>query len=86
LQRAHPGRTASPSDLGSIRRECLDHVVIWGECHLRRVLAAYANYYNDIRSHLSLGKDAPKHRPIQRPGDIASTPIRGGLHHHYCRT
>src|SRR5712671_299299 len=72
--------------IGSIRRECLDHVVVFGEAHLRRILKAYADYYNNVRPHLSLGKDAPLIRPIQRFGNIAATPILGGLHHEYCRT
>jgi transposase InsO family protein len=72
--------------IGSIRRECLDHVVILGEDHLRRVLKAYAAYYNGFRTHLSLGKDAPTHRPIQRLGQLVARPILGGLHHQYCRT
>jgi transposase InsO family protein len=71
--------------IGSIRRECLDHVVIFGEAHLRQVLKAYAAYYNNIRTHLSLAKDAPLVRPVQRFGFIAATPILGGLHHEYCR-
>lgn len=72
--------------IGSIRRECLDHIVIWGEVHLRRVLAAYSNYYNEIRLHLALGKDSPGHRPVQRNGTIVSMPILARLHHQYCRT
>jgi hypothetical protein len=71
--------------IGSIRRECLDHVVIFGEAHLRRILAGYASYYNAFRTHLSLGKDAPAHRPIQRLGQLATRPLLGGLHHQYCR-
>jgi transposase InsO family protein len=72
--------------IGSIRRECLDHVVIFGEAHLRQVLKAYAAYYNRVRTHLSLGKDAPLVRPVQRLGQVAAQPILGGLHHEYCRT
>ena len=71
--------------IGSIRRECLDRVVIFGEAHLRLVLKAYAAYYNNVRTHLSLGKDAPLIRPVQRFGNIAARPILGGLHHEYCR-
>jgi transposase InsO family protein len=71
--------------IGSIRRECLDHVVIWGEEHLRRILSAYAAYYNDIRTHLSLSKDSPSRRPVQSHGQVFSVPILGGLHHHYRR-
>jgi hypothetical protein len=52
--------------IGSTRRECLDHVVVFGHAHLRRILAAYAVYYNDARTHLALAKEAPIHPPIQR--------------------
>jgi Integrase core domain len=61
--------------IGSIRRECLDHFVVWGETHLRRILRTYACYYNDIRTHWSLDKDAPPFRPIQRTGIINSHAI-----------
>jgi transposase InsO family protein len=71
--------------IGSIRRECVDHVVVLGEVHLRRILAKYAAYYNELRTHRSLGKDAPIHRAIQHVGRIASVPVLGGLHHHYFR-
>jgi hypothetical protein len=53
--------------IGSIRRECLDHVIVWGESHLRRILRSYASYHNNVRTHRSLEKDAPISRPIQRP-------------------
>ena len=71
--------------IGSIRRECVDHFVVLGEVHLRRILQAYAHYYNDVRTHLSLAKDAPVSRPVQRSGFIKSHAILGGLHHHYVR-
>ncbi|MGB8578202.1 MAG: integrase core domain-containing protein [Pseudolabrys sp.] len=71
--------------IGSIRRECVDHIVVLGEAHLRRILRSYARYYNDIRTHRSLDKDAPVSRPVQRTGSIKSHPILGGLHHHYIR-
>jgi transposase InsO family protein len=71
--------------IGSIRRECLDHIVVFGEAHLRRILRSYARYYNDIRTHRSLDKDAPVSRPVQRTGSIKSHAILGGLHHHYAR-
>jgi transposase InsO family protein len=58
--------------IGSIRRECLDHIVVLGEAHLRRILRNYRRYYNQIRTHRSLEKDAPMHRPIQRVGKIFS--------------
>src|SRR5712671_1595956 len=71
--------------IGSIRRECLDHIIIRGEAHLRRILRSYAMYYNKIRTHRSLNKDAPIFRSIQQAGMIRSHPILGGLHHHYVR-
>jgi transposase InsO family protein len=71
--------------IGSIRRECLDSIVVFGEDHLRRILAAYTGYYNELRTHLSLDKDSPGHRPTQRLGQVAARPILGGLHHEYCR-
>ena len=71
--------------IGSIRRECVDHFIVLGEAHLRRILQSYARYYNDIRTHRSLDKDAPVSRPVQRIGSIKSHPILGGLHHHYAR-
>ena len=71
--------------IGSIRRECLDHIVIMGEDHLRRVLEAYASYCNRVRPHLALDKDAPEPRPVQRIGQVVARPILGGLHHEYCR-
>ena len=71
--------------IGSIRRECVDHFIVLGEAHLRRILRSYARYYNDIRTHRSLDKDAPVSRPVQRTGVITSNPILGGLHRHYVR-
>jgi transposase InsO family protein len=71
--------------IGSIRRECVDHVVVLGEAHLRRILQTYACYYNKIRTHRSLNKDAPASRPVQPTGSIKSHSILGGLHHHYVR-
>jgi hypothetical protein len=71
--------------IGSIRRECVDHIIVLGEAHLRRVLKSYARYYNDVRTHRSLDKDAPVSHPVQRTGSIKSLPILGGLHHHYAR-
>jgi transposase InsO family protein len=71
--------------IGSIRRECLDHVVVVGERHLRHVLASYQKYYNEIRTHLSLQKDAPVPRDVCRTGRVRSSPILGGLHHQYVR-
>src|SRR5258708_6486251 len=69
--------------IGSIRRECLDHVVIFGERHLRHILLSHMEYYNDARTHLSLNKDAPIPRAVQTVGRILPTQILGGLHHRY---
>jgi transposase InsO family protein len=71
--------------IGSIRRECLDHVIALGGVHLRGILQAYARYYNDLRTHRSLDKDAPFSRPVQRIGRIRSHAVLGGLHHQYMR-
>src|SRR5206468_12097837 len=70
---------------GTLRRECLDHVLIYGERHLRRILTLYSLYYNETRTHLGLGKDAPLRRSIQRSGILIVTPILSGLHHRYAR-
>jgi transposase InsO family protein len=73
--------------IGSVRRECLDHVIILGQAHLRRVLAAYLSYYHGARTHLSLEKDAPAPRRIQTPteGRVVAFSEVGGLHHRYER-
>jgi len=73
--------------IGSIRRECLDHVIILGPRHLRVVLRRYVEYYNGVRTHLSLEKDAPNGRPVQLPGRGRFRSHRrcGGLHHEYFR-
>ena len=71
--------------IGSIRRECLDHLIVLGEAHLRRLLKNYADYYNGVRTHRSLNKDAPVSRPVQRSGFISSDALLGGLHHRYVR-
>jgi transposase InsO family protein len=71
--------------IGSIRRECLDHVMVFGERHLRYLLADYLSYYNGVRTHLALDKDAPLHRPVQTIGRIASVSWLGGLHRQYVR-
>jgi transposase InsO family protein len=71
--------------IGSIRRECFDHLVVLSEAHLRQILQSYADYYNKIRTHRSLAKDAPGFRSIQRIGNVASHAILGGPHHHYVR-
>jgi len=73
--------------IGSIRRECLDHVVVIGERHLREILSKYVDYYNGTRTHLSLSKDAPEPRSVQLPseGRVVKVPRVGGLHHEYLR-
>jgi transposase InsO family protein len=58
--------------IGSIRRECIDHLIVLGEQHLRRILRSYGRYYNEIRTHRSLNKDAPFFRPVQRIGVVKS--------------
>jgi transposase InsO family protein len=71
--------------IGTVRRECLERVLIFGEAHLRRILTLYASYYNESRTHLSLNKDAPMRRAVQRSGTIIAMPVLGGLHHRYAR-
>jgi transposase InsO family protein len=90
--RDHPTAPHSPWQnghvdclIGSIRRESLDHLIVFGEGHLRAALKAYASYYNEVRTHLSLEKDAPDCRRTQKTGRIAAVPILGGLHHRYVR-
>jgi hypothetical protein len=63
----------------------LDQILVFGEAHLRRILSAYAGYYNQVRPHRSLQKDAPLRRMIQRIGNVVAMPILGGLHHQYVR-
>jgi integrase-like protein len=64
--------------IGTVRRECLDRILIFGESQLRRVLASYAAYYNQTRTHLALQKDAPLCRAVQRSGAIVAIPILAG--------
>jgi transposase InsO family protein len=71
--------------IGSIRRECTDHIVIFGVRHLRHVLLLYMGYYNGTRTHLSLNKDAPISRAAEKAGRMICRPILGGLHHQYGR-
>ena len=71
--------------IGTVRRECLDRILVFGEAHLRQILCAYAAYYNEVRTHLALDKDAPLGRAVQRSGVIVAIPILSGLHHHYVR-
>jgi transposase InsO family protein len=71
--------------IGSIRRDCLDHVIVLNERHLKRILTSYFHYYHRWRTHLSLGMDTPESRLVQRPalGKVVQLPEVGGLHHHY---
>ena len=71
--------------IGSIRRECLDHIIVFNEEHLRRVLTDYFRYYHRWRTHRSLEMDAPESRPVQVHGKVVEMPEVGGLHHHYER-
>ncbi len=71
--------------IGTVRRECLDRMLVFGAAHLRQILSAYAAYYNEVRTHLALGKDAPLGRAVQRSGVIVAIPILSGLHHQYVR-
>jgi hypothetical protein len=82
-----PGQNGCAERLiGSIRRDYLDHVVVFGEQHLRHLLNSYQKYYNEARTHLSLHKDAPIPRAVQTVGRTLAVPILGGLHHQYIRT
>ena len=90
--RDHPTAPRSPWQnghverlIGSIRRESLDQLIVCGEAHLRRILKTYSSYYNEVRTHLSLDKDAPDFRRRQKIGRVAARPILGGLHHQYVR-
>ena len=73
--------------IGSIRRECLNEVIVLNEAHLRRILQSYADYYHVWRVHRALDMDAPNHRRVQAPaqGQVRKLPEVGGLHHHYER-
>ena len=73
--------------IGSIRRECLDHVIVFNEAHLRRILSRYFRYHHGARTHLGLAKDTPLPRPVQPPamGEVVEFPEVGGLHHRYER-
>ena len=99
LEEPRPGSVIAPRSpwqnaygeraIGSIRRECLDHVIVIGERHLREILSKYVDYYNynGTRPHLSLSKDAPKPRTVKLPsqGRVVKVPRVGGLHHEYRR-
>jgi transposase InsO family protein len=90
--RDHPITPKSPwqngyveRTIGSIRPECLDHMIVFSTDHLQRVLDAYVAYFNSVRTHLALDKDAPVRRPKRSVGSIWPRPILGGLHHEYIR-
>ena len=81
-----PWQNASAERLtGSIRRELLDHIVVFGERHLRQLLSSYVTYYNETCTHLPLNKDAPVSRAVQGIGQVLAKPHLGGLHHQYVR-
>ena len=73
--------------IGSIRRECLDHIIVLNHWHLRKILRQYIDYFHESRTHLGLEKDCPDSRIVQGPeiGVIKSKPVLGGLHHRYFR-
>jgi len=73
--------------IGSIRRECLDHVIVLNEQHLRQIMSDYIDYYHRHRTHRSLNSDSPETRSIEPPdrGNIVALPLVGGLHHRYSR-
>jgi putative transposase len=73
--------------IGSIRRECLDHLIVFNERSLHRMLTSFSSYYHNWRTHLSLGKDAPQGRRTKTPdeGTVIEIQEVGGLHHHYER-
>jgi hypothetical protein len=73
--------------IGSIRRECFDHVLVLNERHLKPILIRYSDYYHCWRTHLSPGMDSPESRLVQRPalGKVVQSPEAGCLHHHYQR-
>ena len=73
--------------VGSVRRECVDHVIVLNEAHLRRILSQYFAYYHEDRTHLALERNAPIPRPIEarNSGRVVAAPRVGGLHHRYSR-
>jgi transposase InsO family protein len=73
--------------VGTLRRDCIDHVVVFNENHLRRLLRDYLSYYHSCRTHLSLEKDSPEPRKVELPdqGNVVEFPMVGGLHHRYRR-
>jgi hypothetical protein len=71
--------------MGTLRRECLDHMIILNERHLDSVLTEFVEYYNNSRTHMSLNKDSPVRRQTETKGKTVSKPVLGGLHHVYSR-
>jgi len=73
--------------IGSIRRECLDHVIVFNEAHLKRILSSYFDYYHESRPHMGLGANSPLPRDAEPPehGPVVAVPQVGGLHHRYTR-
>lgn len=73
--------------IGSIRRDCLDHMIVLNEDHLRKILHDYVAYYHDVRCHLSLDRNSPNPREVEPPdkGEVTAVPYLGGLHHRYRR-
>jgi transposase InsO family protein len=73
--------------IGSIRRECLDHMIIFSAAHLRRTLTAYFQYYHEARTHRGLDQDSPEPRPVEGAdlGKVIEVPMANGLHHLYTR-
>jgi putative transposase len=71
--------------IGSIKRECFDHVIVLNENHLRTIMTDYVSYYNKYRTHLRLNKYSPEGRPVQREGKVYKIPVVNGLHHVYLR-
>ena len=87
MRRTVPGNPYAERVIGTLRRECLDHVVVLSETHLRRIVRRYVKYYHGARTHLALDKDAPEPRSVQPPdrGTVVEIPEVGGLHHRYER-
>jgi putative transposase len=73
--------------IGTLRRECFDHLIVLNVRHAQRLLGQFRDWYNQDRVHLALGKDAPDHRPTEPAelGRVVALPRLGGLHHRYCR-
>ena len=80
-----PNRRSVPALTWSRTGAKRTQMLLFGEAHLRRILSAYATYYNQARTHMALQKDAPRHRAVQRNGTIVAIPVLAGLHHRYAR-